>query len=89
MGRIFELRTYYFSLKHLFGPPTLNARQTRWIKFHSEYEFQIKHIKGKENQVANALSRRAHEMHIVDIIMYKTYMKYKIIEATNLDQHYL
>jgi hypothetical protein len=45
--------------------------------------------KGKENQVVDALSERAHEMHIVSISMYKNDMKDKIIEATNSNQHYL
>jgi len=47
-------------MKHLFGKPTLNSRQTRWIEFLSEYDFEIKHIKGKKNQVASVLSRIAH-----------------------------
>jgi hypothetical protein len=57
MGKIFELRTNHCGLKHLFGQPTLNARQTRWMEFLSEYEFEIKHIKGKENQVVDALNK--------------------------------
>jgi hypothetical protein len=69
-GEKFELRTDHCGLKHLFGQPTLNARQTRWLKFLSEYDFEIKHIKGKENQVVDALNRRAHEMHIATINMY-------------------
>jgi hypothetical protein len=48
----------------LFGQPKLNARQTRWLEFLSEYDFEIKHIKGKENHVVDALIGRAHEMHI-------------------------
>jgi hypothetical protein len=55
----------------------------------SEYDFEIKHIKGKENQVVDALSRRAHEMHIAAISMYKIDLKDKIIAATNSDQYYL
>jgi hypothetical protein len=31
-GGIFELRIDHCGLKHLFGQPTLNARQTRWRK---------------------------------------------------------
>jgi hypothetical protein len=81
MGRIFELRTNHCGLKHLFGQPTLNARQTRWLKFLSEYDFEIKHIKGKENQVVDALNRRAHEMHISSISMFNTDLKDKILEA--------
>lgn len=34
-----------------------NAKLTRWKIRLSEYYFDIKYIKGKENQVADALSR--------------------------------
>jgi hypothetical protein len=64
MGKKFKLKTYHCGLKHFFEQPTLNARQTRWLEFLSEYEFEIKHIKGKENQVVDALSRKAHEVQI-------------------------
>jgi hypothetical protein len=47
MGKIFESGTYHSDLKYLFGQPTLNATQSRWLEFLSEYDFDIKHIKGK------------------------------------------
>ena len=47
-------------LKYLFDQHNLNARQARWLSFLSEYDFEIKHIKGKENKVADALSRHAN-----------------------------
>jgi len=47
------------SLKYLFDQQNMNARQARWLDFLSEYDFEIKHIKGKENKVADALSRNA------------------------------
>ena len=47
------------SLKYLFDQQNLNARQARWLAFLSEYYFEIEHIKGKENKVADALSRNA------------------------------
>jgi hypothetical protein len=59
------------------------------LKFLSEYEFEIKNIKRKENQVVDAPNKRAHEMDVATINMYKINIKYKIIEATNSDQHYL
>jgi hypothetical protein len=82
MGKKFEPRTYHYGLKHLFGQPTLNARQTRWLEFLSEYDFEIKHIEVKKNQVVDALNRRAHEVHIATIIMYRSDMKDKIIATT-------
>jgi hypothetical protein len=47
MGKKFELRIDHCDLKHFFGQPTLNSRQTRWLEFLSEYDFEIKHIKEK------------------------------------------
>jgi hypothetical protein len=88
-GRKFELRTYHCGLKHLFGHLTLNSKQTRWLEFLSEYDFEIKHIKGKENQVVDALNMRAHELHIATISMYMIDLKDKIIATTNSDQEYL
>jgi hypothetical protein len=49
MGQIFELIIDYGGLNHLFGKPTLNSIQSRWLEFMSEYDFEIKTIKGKEN----------------------------------------
>ena len=89
MGKKFEPRKDHCGLKYLFGQTTLNSRQTRWLEFLSEHDFEIKHIKGKENQVVDALNRRAHEVHIAAIDMYKIDMKDQIVAATNSDQQYL
>jgi hypothetical protein len=70
MGKRFELRTDHNGLKYLFDQPNLNSRQRRWLEFLSEYNFDIKHIKGKENKVVDALSRRVHELHATTISIY-------------------
>jgi hypothetical protein len=70
MGKRFELRTNRNGLKYLFDQPNLNARQSRWLEFLSEYDFDIKHIKGKENKVIDALNRRVHELHDISMSMY-------------------
>jgi hypothetical protein len=88
MGKRFELRTYHNGLKYLFDKPTLNSRQTRWLEFLSEYDFDIKHIKGKENKVVDTLSRRVHELHATTISMYQSDLKEIIIEAAKLDLQY-
>ena len=67
MGRIFELRTNHCGLKYLFDHPTLNARKARWLELLCGFDFEIKHIKGKENKVANSLSRKVQEMHVASI----------------------
>jgi hypothetical protein len=60
MGKRFKLRIDHNGLKYLFGQPTLNATKRRWLEFLSEYDFDIKHIKGKENKVDDALRRRVN-----------------------------
>jgi hypothetical protein len=89
MGKIFELRTKYNGLKYLFGKPNLNATQSRSLKFLSEYEFEINHIKGKEKKVVDALSRRVHEMYVETIQICKSYLKDRVLEATKSYQHYV
>eukprot|EP00253_Pinus_taeda_P012331 PITA_12331 len=58
LGRKFLLLTDHHSLTNYFSQPTLNARQARWADFLSGFDFDIRHLKGKENRVADALSRK-------------------------------
>ena len=58
VGRKFLLLTDNIGLKYLFDQKTLNERQARWLTILSEYDFEIKHIKGKKNIVADALRRQ-------------------------------
>jgi RNase H-like domain found in reverse transcriptase len=46
------------NLRTFMTTKELNARQARWAEELSSYNFVIEHIKGKENTVADALSRR-------------------------------
>jgi hypothetical protein len=89
MGKRFELRTYHNGMKYLFDHPTLNARQSRWLDFLCECDFDIKHIQGKENKVVDALSRRVHELHAKTIMMYQTNLKEKNYEAAKEDLQYM
>ena len=56
LGVKFELSSDNESLKYIFTQPLLNNCQKRWIQLLSEYDFEIKHVVGKENKVADALS---------------------------------
>ena len=67
MGKRFELKTYHCGMKYLFVQPSLNARQSRWLEFLNEYDFDIKNMKLKENKVADALNKRMHEIHVTNI----------------------
>jgi hypothetical protein len=57
LRRIFILMNDHCSMKYLFDQSRLNARQTQWMALISEFDFEIKHIKGKEKKVADALSQ--------------------------------
>ena len=39
--------------------------------FFVEFDFEIKHIKGKENKVADALSGKIHEMHVASLSIFQ------------------
>jgi hypothetical protein len=67
LGRKFVLMTDHCGLRHLFDQPKLNARQARWMALLSEFDFEIKHIKGKENRVVDALSRSIKMIHLAAV----------------------
>ena len=77
------------SLKYLFDQQNLNAHQARWLSFLSENDFEIKHIKGKENKVADALSRNVFPHCSAAFNNYKTNMEGLIKEAAKNDEEYL
>jgi hypothetical protein len=56
--------TDHCGLKYLFDQPRLNARHARWMALINEFDFEIKHIKGKENKVADALSQSVQAIHL-------------------------
>jgi hypothetical protein len=87
MGNIFELRTNHNGLKYLFEQPTLNAKKTKWLEFLSAYDFDISQIKGKENKVVDALSKRVHLMHDTTTIMNQSNLKSIILDVVVTDQH--
>lgn len=66
IGKRLLLKTDNIGLKYLFDEHNLNDRQARWLAFLSEYDFEVKHIKGKENKMTNALSRSVHMFHFTD-----------------------
>jgi len=62
-------------LRYLFEQPNLNSSQARWLAMISEFEFEIRYIKGKENKVVDALSRRIQVNHIETMSSYRTDLK--------------
>ena len=74
-------------LKYLLDQPNLNARQARWLAFLSEYDFEIQHIKGKENKVSNALSRNEKLNFIAAISTYKIDLEEQLEEGIEQDEN--
>ena len=65
----------------MFTQLGLNAKQARWMAFLSEFDFEVKHIKGKENRVADALNRRTHEVYEITMSQLESDLLRKIKEA--------
>ena len=71
-------------LKYLLDQPNLNARKSRWLAFLSEYDFEIQHIKGKENKVVDALSRNVRLNFMEAINTYKIDLEERLEEGLRL-----
>ena len=52
------IHTNHESLKHLKGQHKLNKRHAWWVEFIETFPYVIRYKQGKENVVADALSRR-------------------------------
>ncbi|XP_051127821.1 uncharacterized protein LOC127249170 [Andrographis paniculata] len=65
----FVIHTDHETLKHLRGQQQLNQRHARWVSFIEQFPYVIKYKQGKENVVADALSRRKCEKHGLMIII--------------------
>ena len=62
LGNKFVIRTDHHALKWLMSVKDHNGRLMRWALMLMEYEFEIQHVKGKTNFVADALSRHPVNM---------------------------
>jgi hypothetical protein len=89
MGRRFLLLTDNSGVKFLFSQPDLNARQARWLAFLSEFDFEVRHIKGKENKVADALSRRTNGLYEISISKEENDIEQRIKYASCNDEKYI
>ena len=87
IGRKFILMIDNKGLKYMLDQLNLNTRQARWLAFLSEYDFEIQHIKGKENKVVDALSKNAKLNFVAAINTYKTNLEEQF-EGVRLDENY-
>jgi hypothetical protein len=53
----FVIHSDHESLKHIRGQAKLNKHHAKWVEFIETFSYIIKHKKGKENVIVDALSR--------------------------------
>ena len=85
LGRKFELMIDQCGFRYLFDQPNLNSRQAKWMALVSKFDFEIKHIKGKENRVVDALSRSMKTIHLAAVSTCETGVKERIRNAQETD----
>ncbi|CAF2747692.1 unnamed protein product [Rotaria sp. Silwood2] len=56
-GMTFLIRTDHKSLQHISTQKHLSRRMVRWVEYLQQFNFKIEYKSGKENLVADALSR--------------------------------
>jgi hypothetical protein len=82
----FVIHSNHETLKHIRGQTKLNKRHAKWVEFIETFPYIIKHKKGKENVIVDALSRRYtmlsqldHKIFCLESIkdLYATYVDFK------------
>jgi hypothetical protein len=76
----FVIHSDYESLKHIHSQGKLNCRHAKWVEFIEFFPYVIKHRKGKENVIADALSRRYALL---------TQLDYKIFKLETIKDQYV
>jgi hypothetical protein len=84
LGRRFVLMTNHSGLRYMFDQPKLNVRQARWMALLSEFNFEIKHIKGKENRVVDALRISMKVLHLEIVSTYEMDVKERFKSAQHM-----
>jgi hypothetical protein len=67
VGARFVVRSDHNNLKYFLEQKDLNEREQKWVSKIQAYDFDIEFVKGKNNVVADALSRRPSVYAMADI----------------------
>ena len=63
------------------------GKQDGW-NFLCEFDFEIKHIKGKENKVVDVLNRKVQEMHVASLSICQPDLRQQIVNHAAGDELY-
>ena len=67
MSKEFVLFSDHEALTYLYLQQKLSDRHARWVEYLQDYTFIIRHKKGKDNVIADALSRQVHLLTLVRV----------------------
>ncbi|XP_062230062.1 uncharacterized protein LOC133927630 [Phragmites australis] len=68
----FVIHSDHEALKYLKSQGKLNRRHAKWIEFIETFPYVVKHKRGKDNIVADALSRRCGLYYVHDGFLFRT-----------------
>ena len=81
------VRTDCNSLKYFLDQAELNDRQKKWVSKIQAYDFDIEFIKGKNNTVVDALSRKLSVTTLCSLSEISTDWKDQLLVEYSKDQH--
>ena len=67
VGSRFKIKTDHNILKYFLEQKELKERQQKWVSKVQAYGFKIEYVKGKDNVVADALSRQPTSLSLMSI----------------------
>jgi len=88
LGKKFLLLTNHHIVTSYFKQPTLNPRKAHLTDFLREFDFETEHLKGKENQVVDALGQKVNFLYEISFSEPHTTFYEQIHESTMQDLVY-
>ena len=86
LGRPTVVYTDHCSLKYFLSQPTLTDKQIRWMEFINAFDLDIRYKPGKDNVVADAMSRRwDHMLGVITLVEPDTQLHDAIRESYQRD----